>query len=387
VDESADDRDLFTIVFETYGASVATAASLHEAVQLFERFGPEIVVVNLSLPDHDGAELIREIRKSSAPGAAATPAIAMSWGTAETSRRGALQAGYDKVVSKPLDYDELLHVVAQNYGRIEALRTARGLEIERTAGWRTAPAATPACLEAPVSSSGSLVLGALPQDEARALLEKASIVELEAGMTIAGQGDAGQYVYLPLRALVSMMLLAESGKTVEVCAVGRNGVVGTGSPLGSHLSPFWMNVHLPGEAWRLRSADFEALVGELPALQALVARLRLATLREIAQNVLCNRVHTIDAQVARWLVTITERAQTDVVRLTHESIAERFGTRRPTISLALEALGRSGAVTTTRGHIQIVDPAALANRACECLRAVERVYAAAYQDSSVAPDA
>lgn len=407
VDESREECELFTVIFEGYGAFVTTAGCCAEALDAFERARPDLLISDLSLPDRDGCELIGAIRSLPPARGGETPAIALSSWSRDHELRRALDSGYARHISKPVDYDDLLcaiaeqrathavaragapapraSVVASSDGGSARLpggrvRVSRSESVDGDARDSGARGAAPVAPAAPAAASharlgGNTVLESLPEAEREALTQHASLVKLQAGGTLVNVGETWSSVFFPVRSVVSLLSMVESGKTVEVCPVGRRGLAGLAALVGTGVSPHWARVLVGGDAVRVRAADLRALASRLPHFDAVLREVTCARFTELSQTAICNRVHTIDRQLAKWLLLVCDGAQTSTLRLTHETIAHRFGTRRSSISLALEAYQRRGLISASRGRIRILDAAGLREIACECLGTVAAAHA------------
>jgi CRP-like cAMP-binding protein len=198
-------------------------------------------------------------------------------------------------------------------------------------------------------------------------------VHLVVGACLVRFGQVSRYAYFPLSGVISLVAVTGAGQAVEVSAIGRNGVAGASATVVGGLSPFELMVQVPGDAIQ---ADRAALLSLLAPEHALGEMVQFAHLliAEIAQSSVCNRYHRSDRRLARWLLTLSDRAETDTFPMTHETIALLTGTVRPRVTTAMDDLRRRGVLRYRRGHVTIVDRAALAGRCCECYSIVSQLF-------------
>lgn len=221
---------------------------------------------------------------------------------------------------------------------------------------------------------GNSVLDAIEREAGDLLAGSLGFVKLSKDETVFNVGDTPRYVYFPCGAVVSMLRIAESGKTVEVCPVGFDGLLGLSGLFGQGRAAHWSRVLIAGGAWRIGRTELLAAFDASPSLRSALLQFVYGQFAEISLVATCTRAHTIEQQVARWLLTVCDRSGTTDLPLTHERIADRLGTRRPSVSLALEAYRRKGCVGLGRGRISIADRDDLERVACECYRAVKSEY-------------
>jgi CheY-like chemotaxis protein len=370
--DGSPDRERFTGMFERRGATVTSVATAREALEAFDSARPELIVSRVGLSgDPDCYALIRAIRNRSAETGGRTPAIAVAGWTGEPERLTAIEAGYTEHVSKPADFERLIETISRFAREIDESRRMR--RQQRTVGTRSAAAA-----RRPGAAFGNGVLDALDREVGDVIAGSLDYVELNKDATLLNVGDAPRYMYFPAGAVVSLLRIAESGKTVEVCPVGPDGFVGMSGLLGSGAAAHWSRVLVAGGAWRVGRQELVAAFDANAGLRAVLLQYVYGQLAEISLVAACTRAHTIDQQVARWLLTVSDRAGTNDLPLTHERIADRLGTRRSSVSLALEAYRRHGHVDLRRGRIQIVRRGALEEVACECYHGIRAEHGRRY---------
>jgi CRP-like cAMP-binding protein len=227
----------------------------------------------------------------------------------------------------------------------------------------------------PAELSGSqcpnVVLSSLASDEYDLLRPYLERVELPQHYILFEQGQKIEYVYFPCDGMVSFVVLTSDGRSVEVGIVGHEGVVGTPRCVGLTRGPFRAICQIPGHAARLRGDVLEELLPSMPRFQLAVGRYILMQGLQMAQIAACNRLHEIDQRLARWLLMCQDRVERDVLRLTHEFLAQMLGTGRPSVSLAAGTLERDGLIENGRGAIRILDRTGLENAACECYGVIQ----------------
>ncbi|MEE4383339.1 MAG: Crp/Fnr family transcriptional regulator [Pseudomonadales bacterium] len=231
--------------------------------------------------------------------------------------------------------------------------------------------------------SQNLLLGALPR-EALARLEPALVLErLELGTVVYESGDVMNEVYFPTDSIISLLYVMEDGRSAEISVVGREGVVGIALFMGGESTPSRAIVQSAGHAYRLKGQKLRAEFDRHGAFHHLLLRYTQALITQMAQTAACNRHHTIDQQLCRWLLLSMDRVNGDELTMTQELIANMLGVRREGVTEAASKLQRSGVIEYRRGHIRILDRAELERRSCECYAVVKRESDRLMQDQAV----
>ena len=229
--------------------------------------------------------------------------------------------------------------------------------------------------------SANLLFAVLPQDEQRRITRLGEKVTIEAYTRLVAPDETIPYAYFPETGVCSTLVHARNGEAVEVGLVGREGMVGLPLVLGEAISPFEVIVQVSGTATRIPHDAFveQALSTTHCFCEALLkyANLYLAT---VAQTAVCNRVHRIEQRLARWLLEMRDRADTDVLPMTHELLGLMLGAYRPSITNALKALQERDLLRVSRGRVTITDPDGLAGEACECHETIRRRTAATLRE-------
>lgn len=215
------------------------------------------------------------------------------------------------------------------------------------------------------------ILASLPAEELSRLVDDLELVSLPAGKTLYKSGDALQFAYFPISCVFSLISTTEGGATTEVAMTGKDGMVGITLVLGGETTNHKIVVQCPGEAYRLRA---EVLCWELDqgvGLHRLALGYTQALLTQIAQNVLCNRHHSVDQQLCRWLLFSLDLISGNQLDVTQEMISNLLGVRREGVTEAAGRIQAAGLIHYRRGHITVIDRCGLEARVCECYRAVK----------------
>lgn len=174
--------------------------------------------------------------------------------------------------------------------------------------------------------------------------------------------------------IASTVLTLCSGDTVEVGAVGPEGLVGISILLGARSALGHTFMQVSGSAYRIEAGRLRDAFDNCPELRKRVLRYMQAFLVQIAQSAACNRLHTIDERLARWLLTCHDRSDSDHLRLTHDFLAQMLGAPRTTVTQTVGLLQRSGLIACARGEVRIVNRLGLEKAACECYSTVRDTY-------------
>lgn len=183
-----------------------------------------------------------------------------------------------------------------------------------------------------------------------------------------------EHVYFPTTGCVSMINATPDG-SVEVGTIGLEGMVGVPVLLRAESEPTRALVQVEGQAFRITTAAFRTVVDERPEIERLFLRYSLALFNQVGQSVACNRLHTLEARCARWLLMTHDRVDGDKFALTQEFLSYMLGVHRPAVTLAAGLLQRAGLIHYTRGHITVTDRAGLEDASCCCYRATRENFA------------
>ncbi|MEX5588724.1 Crp/Fnr family transcriptional regulator [Pseudomonas urmiensis] len=198
------------------------------------------------------------------------------------------------------------------------------------------------------------------------------LVTLPLGQSLYESGDALRHVYFPTDSIVSLLYVMENGASAEISVVGNEGLVGIAVFMGGESTPSRAIVQSAGHAYRLPGQHLKDEFNRHGELLLLMLRYTQALITQMAQTAVCNRHHTIDQQLCRWLLLSLDRLQSDQVRMTQELIANMLGVRREGVTDAAGKLQRLGIIEYSRGHIKVVDRARLEALSCECYEVVRK---------------
>lgn len=215
------------------------------------------------------------------------------------------------------------------------------------------------------------LLAALPKKEYQRLLPEMEQVPLTFGDILYEPGDPITHVYFPNDGIISLLSKVERQKVLEVGIVGNEGVAGLPVVLGVSVSLNRGLVQSAGTAMRMKAATLRREFKRDGALQRLLHRYLHSLLTQISQSAVCNRFHTVDTRLARWLLMTHDRVGSDEFRLTQEFLSNMLGVRREAVSKADGDFQKRGLVNYTRGHITILDRAGLEATACQCYRVIK----------------
>jgi CRP-like cAMP-binding protein len=218
------------------------------------------------------------------------------------------------------------------------------------------------------------LLAALSPADFAALVDHLQPTELELKQVLYEPGQKIRAVYFPESGLISHVNPLESGHSVEVGVVGREGVVGLPALLGAERAAFEALVQMEGHAWRIRSDEMRALFERSAPLRALLLRYVQAFHAQVAQTAACNTEHPVDVRLARWMLMMHDRAEQDEFPMTHEFLALMLGARRPSISVAAAVLQKAGVIRYAHGRMSVLDRAGLEAAACECYGTVREQF-------------
>jgi CRP-like cAMP-binding protein len=226
------------------------------------------------------------------------------------------------------------------------------------------------------------LLAALPADEYARIRPDLELVSMRLGDTLCEPYIAMQHVYFPVDAIVSLLCLMEDGDSAEIAVVGNEGIVGVSLFMGGETTPSQAVVQSAGQAYRLRGSLLKAEFYRGGPMQRLLLRYTQALLTQMAQTAVCNRHHSLDQQLCRWLLLSHDRLPSNELVMTQELIANMLGVRREGVTEAAGRLQRAGLIHYHRGHITILDRAGLEQRTCECYAVVKKEYDRLLEDTS-----
>jgi len=218
------------------------------------------------------------------------------------------------------------------------------------------------------------LLAVLPREEYERIAPFLELVHLSLGDVLSESGGRSYHVYFPTTAIVSMLHLMRNGSSAEIAVVGNEGVVGIALFMGGETMPNRTVVQSAGEAYRASGPVIVKEFNRAGALQHLLLRYTLALISQMAQTAVCNRHHTVDQQLCRWLLLSLDRLPANVLSMTQELIANMLGVRREGVTEAAGKLQDAGLITYRRGRITVLDREGLEARVCECYEVVKKEF-------------
>jgi CRP-like cAMP-binding protein len=184
-------------------------------------------------------------------------------------------------------------------------------------------------------------------------------------------GDQLQHVYFPTASIVSLLYVMADGASAEIAVVGNEGIIGIALFMGGETMPNRAVVQSAGHAYRLRGQVLKEEFNRAGELQHLLLRYTQALLTQMSQTAVCNRHHSVDQQLCRWLLLSLDRLPSNELTMTQELIANMLGVRREGVTEAAGKLQAAGLIHYSRGHIKVLDRSRLEKRACECYQVVK----------------
>ena len=227
---------------------------------------------------------------------------------------------------------------------------------------------------APHSPRQNHLLAALPRDDYERLLPDLEPVALPRGSTVHGAGHRERYLYFLTAGIVSRLCMSENGALTEYAVTGAEGVIGVASFLGGASTPNAAVALSAGYAYRLRSEVLKNEIAHDGPLPRLLLRYTQALIAQTGQIAACNRHHTLEQQLCRWILSCLDRSPSNELAMTQEQIANLLGVRREGVTQAAGHLQRAGLIHCNRGHIAVLDRPRLEARVCECYAVVRREY-------------
>lgn len=218
------------------------------------------------------------------------------------------------------------------------------------------------------------ILSMLTMTEYRRLQPSLELVALRADAVLYAPGDVVRHIYFPNDAVVSLLFDVDERRTVEVAMEGNEGVVGLTAYRGGMTSSNLSVVRDSGTAMRLKVESLRKSTNNRGRLQGLLHKSVHALVTQIAQSGVCNRFHSVDARLARWLLMTQDRVGTRELQATQESIARMLGVRRSGVTAAASSLQRQNMIDYCRGRIEIVDQRRLRAASCSCYGIIKRQY-------------
>jgi CheY-like chemotaxis protein/CRP-like cAMP-binding protein len=402
VDEDMQSRKIVEHMLANRGALVTTAFDTSQALYRFAAWPPDLIVADVSPPSTKGLAVIQSVRQLPVERGGKTPAIAVSPPVRTDDSFTARESGFQAHLVKPVSPDVLVSTVQRLQEQIATARRIREeakalrselverritlqdrrarLRDERERG-STLSLRGPA-FEADTSLRdreaardhlplANRIFKALSSEDANRLRAKMEVVNLEARNSLYFLGDRVSHVYFPETAVISLLCVLPEGDTVELGVVGFDGVVGAARSTGDltvRLQPF---VQVGGRAFRMQSSCFDREFDAVAAFSHAIRQYQNTLFNYAARVVACNRFHALEQRLSRWLLSIHDRAGSDELSVTHETISNALGVRRAGITVELGELQRMHAIASSRARLVILDRGVLEARSCACYTPVE----------------
>jgi CRP-like cAMP-binding protein len=218
------------------------------------------------------------------------------------------------------------------------------------------------------------LLAALPDAEWQRWLPQLERVELSLGQVLYESGVTPSHVYFPVTAIVSLLYVLENGASAEIAVIGNEGILGISLFMGGDSASSRAVVQSAGEGYRLQAQVLKDEFDQTGPVVHLLLRYTQALITQMAQTAVCNRLHSLDQQLCRWLLLSLDRLQGRELVMTQELIANMLGVRREGVTEGAMKLQQAGLIRYSRGHITVLDRAALEKRSCECYSVVKKEY-------------
>jgi CRP-like cAMP-binding protein len=224
------------------------------------------------------------------------------------------------------------------------------------------------------------LLAALPDTDFERMLPMLELVQLPLGEMLYEPGQHMHYAYFPTTAIVSLHYVTESGASAETAGVGNDGVVGVTIFMGGGTTSSSAVVQTAGSAFRIDGKMLKQEFNRAGFLQSLLLRYVQALMTQMSQSAACNRHHSVEQRLCRWLLLTLDRSETNDLVMTQELVASMLGVRREGITEAAGNLQRAGLITSRRGHIAVVSREGLESTACQCYGVVKKEMARLLHD-------
>ena len=218
------------------------------------------------------------------------------------------------------------------------------------------------------------LLAALPEPEWQRWLPQLEAEELELGQVLYEAGHTLSHVYFPTTAIVSLLYVMENGSSAEIAVVGNDGIVGISLFMGGESTPSRAVVQSAGLGYRLPAQAMKDEFNLAGPVMHLLLRYTQALITQMTQTAVCNRHHSLDQQLCRWLLLSLDRLQGNELVMTQELIANMLGVRREGVTEAAHKLQADGLIRYARGRITILNRQGLEHRTCECYAVVKKEY-------------
>ena len=218
------------------------------------------------------------------------------------------------------------------------------------------------------------LLAALPMEEFERLAPHLELVAMPLGEVLYESGGPLRHVYFPTTSIVSLLYVMQDGASAEIAVVGNEGLLGVSLFMGGETTPSRSVVQSAGAGFRMRGQLLKDEFNRSGPVLHLLLRYTQALITQMAQTAVCNRHHSLDQQLCRWLLLSLDRLQGSELVMTQELIANMLGVRREGVTEAATRLQRAGLIQYRRGHITVIDRKGVEQRTCECYEVVRKEY-------------
>ena len=218
------------------------------------------------------------------------------------------------------------------------------------------------------------LLAALPGEILERISPHLELISMPLGEVLCESGGQLQHVYFPTTAIVSLHYVMENGASAEIAGVGNEGVLGISLFMGGNTTPSRATVQTAGYGYRLKGRLMMEEFNRSGPMMRLMLRYTQALITQISQTAVCNRHHSVEQQLCRWLLSTLDRLPSNELTMTQELIASMLGVRREGITEAAGHLQQAGFIRYRRGHITVLDRSGLESRVCECYTVVKNEY-------------
>lgn len=225
-----------------------------------------------------------------------------------------------------------------------------------------------------IMQSANALLASMPPADWARIVPFLETVNLPLGKVLYESGSSMSHVYFPTTAIVSLLYVLEDGASAEIAVVGHEGIVGISLFMGGETTPSRAVVQSAGQGYRLSAQRIKDEFNRSGPVMYLLLRYTQALITQMAQTAVCNRHHSLDQQLCRWLLLSLDRLSGTELVMTQELIANMLGVRREGVTEAALKLQRLGLIRYVRGHITVLDRVALEERVCECYSVVKKEY-------------
>jgi CRP-like cAMP-binding protein len=218
------------------------------------------------------------------------------------------------------------------------------------------------------------LLAALPAEIFERISPHLELISMPLGEVLCESCEQLQHVYFPTTAIVSLQYIMENGASAEIAGVGNEGVLGISLFMGGNTTPSQATVQTAGSGYRLKGRLMMEEFNRAGPMMRLMLRYIQALITQISQTAVCNRHHSVEQQLCRWLLSTLDRLPSNELTMTQELIAGMLGVRREGITETAGKLQRAGLISYRRGHITVLDRLGLESRVCECYTVVKNEY-------------